>query len=90
MLSVEEIVAYDIGLNLLKYDYTPEPESELDQGSLTRSDPQPSPTVRRNQWKKSNRPESSQSRENLSKTLDLTRQEIEKMLHSFDNAIRLS
>ena len=48
VLSVDEIVAYDIGLDLLKYDCTPEPEPKLDQGSSTRLNPQPSPSVRRN------------------------------------------
>ena len=45
VLSAEEMVAYDIGLDQLKYDCIPKPESELDQGSPTRSDPQPSPSV---------------------------------------------
>ena len=67
---MEEIVAYDIELDLLKYDCIL--ELELDQGSPARSDPQPSPSVRWNRLKKSNRPGSSQSRGNLSKTLDLT------------------
>ena len=44
VLSAEEMVAYDIGLDLLKYDCTPEP----DQGSPARSDPQSTPSVRRN------------------------------------------
>ena len=72
VLSAEKMVAYNIGLDLLKYDYTPELEPEPDQGSLARSDPQPSPSVRRNRRKKSDLPESSQSRGNLSEMLDLT------------------
>ena len=43
VLSVEEMVAYAIGLDLLKYDCTLEPE--LDRGSSARSDPQPNPSV---------------------------------------------
>ena len=39
VLSREEMIAYDIGLDLLKYDYTPEPDPDQDQGSPTRSDP---------------------------------------------------
>ena len=39
VLSADEIVVYNIGLDLLKYDCTPEPEPKADQGSLTRSDP---------------------------------------------------
>ena len=46
VLSAEEVVAYDIGLDLLKYDCTP--ESKPDQGSLQRLDPQPSPSIQRN------------------------------------------
>ena len=34
-LSGEEMVAYDIGLNLLKYDCTPELDLDQDQGSPT-------------------------------------------------------
>ena len=56
VLRTEEIVAYDIGLDLLKYDCTPEPDPDQDQGSLTRSDPQLSPSVRRNRRKKNDRP----------------------------------
>ena len=44
-LSGEEMVAYDIELDLLKYDYTLEPDPDQDQGSPTRSDPEPSPFV---------------------------------------------
>ena len=61
VLSAEEIVAYDIRLDLLKYDCTPKPELEPDQGSPTRSDPQPSPSIQRNRRKKSDGPGSLQS-----------------------------
>ena len=39
VLSTEEIVAYNIGLDLLKYNCTPELDPDQDQGSSTRSDP---------------------------------------------------
>ena len=87
-LSGEEMVAYDIGLDLLKYDSTPEPDPNQDQGSPTRLDPKPSLFVRRNQRKKSDRPRSAQSRGNRSEAPKLTQQEIKEMSHSFDNAIR--
>ena len=56
VLNAEEMVAYDISLDLLKYDCTPKPEPTPDQGSLEKSDPQPSPFIRRNQQKKNDRP----------------------------------
>ena len=86
VLSVKEMVAYDISLDLLKYDYTL--ELEPNQGSLARSDPQPSPSVQQNRRKSSYWPGSSYSRENRNKALDLTHQKIEEMSHSFSNAIR--
>ena len=39
VLHREEMVAYDIGLDLLKFDFTPEPE--LDQPTPSRSEPRP-------------------------------------------------
>ena len=41
LLNKEEMVAYEIGLDLLKYDCTPEPDPDQGQDSLTRSDPTP-------------------------------------------------
>ena len=76
-------MAYDIGLDLLKYDCTP--ESEPNQGSPTKSDPHPNPFVRRNRRKTSDRPGLLQSLGNRGEVLDLTQQE---MSHSFSNAIR--
>ena len=61
VLSVEEMVAYDIGHDLLKYDCTLESEPESDQGLLARLDPQPSPSVQCNQRKSTDRPGSSHS-----------------------------
>ena len=55
-LSGEEMVAHDIGLDLLKYDCTPESDPNQDHGSPTRSDPEHSPSVRCNRQKKSGRP----------------------------------
>ena len=88
MLNGKEMVAYDIGLDLLKYDCTPEPDPDQDQGSPTRSDPKPSPSVKRNQQKKSGQPESSQSRGNWNEAAELTQQEVKEISHSFDHAIR--
>ena len=87
VLSAEEMVAYNIGLDLLKYDCTSKPELEPDQGSPARLDSQPSPSIRRKRRKTSDWPRSSQSQGNLSETLDLTQQEIDEVSHSFDNAI---
>ena len=87
-LSGEEMVAYDIGLDLLKYNCTPEPDLDQDQGSPTRSDPEHSPSIRRNRRKKSDRPGSAQIRANRNEAAELTQQEIEEMSHYFDNAIR--
>ena len=86
VLSAEEMVAYDISLHLLKYNRTP--ESEPDQGSPRRSDPQPNPSIQRYQRKSSDLPGLSHSRGNQGKDLDLTQHEIEEMSNSFNNAIR--
>ena len=59
VLSTEEMAAYDIGLDLFKYNCTPKLEPEPDQGSPARLDLQPSLSVRCNQQKKSDRPRSS-------------------------------
>ena len=72
VFSTEEIVAYDIKLDLFKYDCTPELDSDQDKGSPTRSDPQPNPFVRRNRRKKSDQPGSAQSRGNRSEALEFT------------------
>ena len=48
VVNREEMVAYDIGLDLLKYDCTSEPDPDQDQGSPTRLDPERSPSIRRN------------------------------------------
>ena len=42
LLNGEEMVAYEIGQDLLKYDCTPEPDPDQGQDSPTRSDPTPS------------------------------------------------
>ena len=60
VLNGEEMVAYEIGLDLLKYDCTPEPDPDQDQGSPTRSDPTPSPSAKHNKQKKGDQPGSSQ------------------------------
>ena len=82
------MVANEIGLDLLKYGCTPEPDPEQGQDSPTRSDPTPNPSAKHNKRKKGNRPRSSQDRGNRSKTKDLTQQELEEMSRSFDHAIR--
>ena len=70
-LSKEEMVAYDIGLDLLKYNCTPELDPDQDQGSSTRSDPEHSPSVKPNRRKKSDWPRLAQSRGNQSKAVEL-------------------
>ena len=58
-LNREEMVAYEIGVDLLKYDCTPELDLDQGQDSPTRSDPTPSPSAKHNKRKKGNRPRSS-------------------------------
>ena len=82
------MVAYEIGLDLLKYDCTPEPDPDQDQDSPTRSDPAPSTSAKYNKRKKGDRPGSSQNRGDRNKVKELTQQELEEMPHSFDHAIR--
>ena len=68
VLNGEEMVAYEIGLDLLKYDCTPEPDPDQNQDSLTRSDPAPSTSAKYNKQKKGDRPGSSQNRGDQNKT----------------------
>ena len=87
VLNGEELVAYQIGLDLLKYDCTPEPNPDQDQDSPTRSDPAPNTSAKHNKWKKGDRPGSSQKRADWNKAKELTQQKLEEMSHSFDHAI---
>ena len=59
VLNGEEMVAYEIGLDLLKCDCIPELDPNQDQDSPTRSDPAPSPSAKHNKQKKGDRPGSS-------------------------------
>ena len=86
-LNREEMVAYEIGLDLLKYNCTPELDSNQDQDSPTRSDPAPSTSAKHNKRKKGDRLGSSPNRGDRNKTKELTQQELEEMSHSFDHAI---
>ena len=88
LLNGEEMVAYEIGLDLLKYDCTPEPDLDQGQDSPTRLDPTPNPSAKHNKRKKGDRPGSSQDCEIRNKVKELTQQELEEMSHSFDHAIR--
>ena len=88
LLNGEEMVAYEIGLDLLKYDYTPKPDPDQGQDSPTRSDPTPSPSAKHNKRKKRDQPGSSQDRGNRNKTKEFTQQELAEMSHSFEHAIR--
>ena len=88
VLNGEEMVAYEIGLDLLKYNCTLEPDPDQDRDSPTRSDPAPSTSAKHNKWKKGDQPGSSQNRGNRNEAKELTQQELEEMLHSFDHAIR--
>ena len=81
-------MAYDIGLDLLKYNCTPEPDPDQDWDSPTRSDLARSPSVGHNRLKKSDRPGSSQNQGNRNEATELTQQELKEMSHSFDHAIR--
>ena len=88
LLNGEEMVAYEIGLDLLKYDCTPDPDPDQGQDSPTKSDPTPSLSAKHNKRKKEDRPGSSQDRGNRNKVKDLTQQELAEMVHSFEHAIR--
>ena len=88
LLNGEEMVTYEIGQDLLKYDYTPEPDPDQGQDSPTRSDPTPSPSAKQDRRKKEDRPRSSQGRGNWDKKMDLTQQELTDMAHSFKHAIQ--
>ena len=88
LLNGEEMVAYEIGLDLLKYNCTPDPDPDQGQDSPTRSDPIPSPSAKQYKWKKEDRPGSSQDRGNRKKPKDLTQQELTNMAHSFEHAIQ--
>ena len=72
LLSREEMVAYKIGLDLLKYGCIPELDLDQGQDSPTRLDPTPSPSAKHNKRKKGDRPGSSQDCGNLNKTKELT------------------
>ena len=88
LLSKEEMVAYEIGLDLLKYGCTLEPDPDQGQDSPTRSNPTLSPSAKHNKRKKGDQPGSSQDCGNRNKTKELTQQELEEMSRSFDHAIR--
>ena len=72
LLNGEEMVAYEIGLDLLKYNCTPDPDPDQGQDSPTRSDPTPSLSAKRNKQKKEDRLGSSQDCGNRNKGKDLT------------------
>ena len=82
------MVAYEIGLDLLKYNCTSEPDPDQDWDSPTRSDPAPSTSAKHNKRKKGDRPGSSQNRQNRNEAKQLTQQELKEMSHSFDHTIR--
>ena len=52
LLNGEEMVAYEIGLDLLKYDCTPDSDPDQGQDSPMISDPTPSPSAKHNKRKK--------------------------------------
>ena len=64
LLNGEEMVAYEIGLDLLKCNCTPEPDPDQDRDSSTRSNPAPSPSVKHNKQKKGDQPRSLQNQGN--------------------------
>ena len=88
LLNGEEMVAYEISLDLLKYECTPDPDPDKGQDSRTRLDPTPSPSAKRNKRKKEDRPGSSQDCGNWNKGKDLTQQELTEMAHSFEHVIQ--
>ena len=88
LLNGKEMVAYEIGLDLLKYDCTPDPNLDQGQDSPMRSDRTPSPFAKHNKRKKEDQPGSSQDRGNWNKNKGLTQQELTETAHSFEDAIR--
>ena len=72
VLNGEEMVAYEIGLDLLKYNYTPEPDPDQAQDSLTRSDPAPNTSTKHNKPKKGDQSGSPQDRGERNKAKELT------------------
>ena len=88
VLNGEEMVAYEISLDLLKYDYTSESDPDQGQDSPTRSDLAPSPSAKHNKRKKGDRPGSSQNQGDRNKTKEVIQQELKEMSHSFDHTIR--
>ena len=86
VLLLREIVAYNIGVDLIKYNCTPDPDP--DQDTSSRSDLRPSPSTQRSSQKPSNRARSSQSQDIQEERAELTQQEIDDMTNSFTNAIR--
>ena len=81
-----EMVAYNIGLDLLKYICTP--KLDPDQPTPSRSDPRSSPPTHRNNWKSNHRPRLSQGQNIQGEETEFTQQEIDDMANSFSNAIR--
>ena len=88
LLNGEEMVAYEIGLDLLKYDCKLDLDPDQGQDSPSRSDPTPSPSAKHNKRKKEDRLGSSQDRGNRNKTKDLAQKKLAEMAHSFEHAIR--
>ena len=72
VLNGEEMVAYEIGLDLLKYDCTSKLDLDQGQDYPTRSDPTPSLSAKHNKRKKGDRLGSSQDRGNQNKAKELT------------------
>ena len=72
LLNGEEMVAYEIGLDLLKYDCTPKSDPDQGQDSPTRSDSTLSPSAKHNKRKKEDRLGSSQDYGNQNKGKILT------------------
>ena len=86
MLLPEEMVAYDIGLDLLKYNYTP--KLDPDWYMPPKSGPRPSPTTRKSNRKPSNWLGSSQTQDIRDEETGLNQHELDDIANSFTNAIR--
>ena len=88
VLLLGEVVTYDIRLQLLKYNYTPDLEPNEDTSLRSDPNPEPSPPVRHSNWKSRNQAGSSQSRDNRGEGRELTQWEIDDTANSFPNAIQ--
>ena len=86
MLLPGESMAYDIGLDFVKYKCTP--DSDLDQETSLRSDPRPSPPIHRSNQKPSDWVGLSQSQDIQEEEAELIQEEIDDMANALIHTIK--